>query len=204
MSEPIATPVNTRPGRPLGLTLAILATALIYSIFPLIELGFSLLIMNHFNNIEWTMPWEGGSDVIFSGANVAVVQVADVARVAVLGIGFLVIAVLAWRGKPAWSRYALFFGTLLLNGLALVSLLIARFTPSDPAQGFTSADGFAQSAQVTYVVVSSLVTMYLVWYMNRAPARAFYRGYYLPSETDGKAVDENGSATMTLPKGERV
>jgi hypothetical protein len=37
--------------------------------------------------------------------------------------------------------------------------------------------------------MSALVSFYVVWYLNRGPARAFYRGYYLP---DPSGVPQTG------------
>jgi hypothetical protein len=177
-------PVTTqpRPGRPFGLTLAIVATTMIYSVVPLLQLGFDLLLMNHFRTLDMSMPWNEGDEVVFAGANADIVSAGDVVLVSVSGIAFLVVAFFAWRGKPAWSRYLLFFGVLGLNALYLVVVLSTLLRPVDLSQGFTSADELVRSSQIGYLLMMSLVTVYLVWYMNRAPARAFYRGYYLPAE----------------------
>lgn len=176
MSEPL------RPGRPFGLTLAIFATTLMYSIVPITQLGFNLLVMNHFNNLDLNMPWSGGDEVIFAGADANIVSVRDILLVGGVGIGFLVIAIFAYRGRPAWSRHLLFYSVLVLNAVYLVTILSNILRPSDLSQGFTSADDFFRSTELGYLVMMSLVTLYLIWYMNRAPARAFYRGYYLPAE----------------------
>jgi hypothetical protein len=48
--------------------------------------------------------------------------------------------------------------------------------------GFTSADAIFDALRSGEVLLMLLVALYVVWYMNRAPARAFYRGYYLKRE----------------------
>jgi hypothetical protein len=180
--------VQLRPGRPFGLTLAILATTLMYSIMPLMQLGFTLLVMNHFQSLDMTMPWNGGDEVLFAGADTDLVNLREVIIIGGLGIAFLAVAILAWRGRPSWSRHLLFFGALGLNVVYLLSIASRFFQTADLSQGLSSSDDFFRSAQVGYLIATSLVTLYLVWYMNRAPARAFYRGYYLPHELEGRTA----------------
>ncbi len=182
MTEPETNSV-ARPGRPLGLTLAILATTMIFTIMPLLRLGLDLLIMSRFNNLDYTMPWggEGGTEAIFSGGNADLIDAGELALITTLGVGFLIIAIFAWRGRPAWIRFVLFWAVLSLDVIYGLLILRSLLAPPDLTQGLSSADGFVQSTQVGYLLLIMLVTLYLIWYMNRAPARAFYRGYYLPA-----------------------
>ncbi|MBC8170629.1 MAG: hypothetical protein H7X77_03120 [Anaerolineae bacterium] len=177
-----------RPGRPLGLTLAILATAFIFSIVPLLRLGLDLLIMQHFNSLTWpSLPYgEGEVEPIFSGGETHLVNLPELLLVSTLGTAFLIVAIFAWRGKPVWIRFILYWGVLCLDVIYTLLILRSILMPVSLEQGLTSIDGTLRSSQIGYLVMIILVSLYLLWYMNRAPARAFYRGYYLP-ETE--AVD---------------
>ncbi|HEX2622281.1 MAG TPA: hypothetical protein VHL11_19115 [Phototrophicaceae bacterium] len=183
MSEP--------PGRPLGLTLAILANAFIFSVVPLLRLGFDLLIMNHLNNLHYTIP-SGGQEIepIFSGGNANIVSSSELILISFLGIAFLVVSIFAWRGKPWWIRYVLYWGVLVLDIIYTPLIIGSILKPLDISQGISSADGFLKSSQIGYLASIILVSMYLLWYMNRAPARAFYRGYYLPTPATLKSEVE--------------
>jgi hypothetical protein len=75
---------------------------------------------------------------------------------------------------------------LLLTGLTAAIGLINVFMPDSIAVGLDSGRALAQQLQVTRIAFSTLIALYVLWYMNRAPARAFYRGAYLP-EPDGES-----------------
>lgn len=173
-----------RPGRPLGLTLAILATAFIFSIVPLMRLGLDLLIMNHFNNLTWKVDYGSGEmEPIFAGGETQIVNLPELLLVSTLGIAFLLVSILAWRGKPVWIRFVLYWGVLCLDVIYTLLILRSVLMPANLEAGITSIDGTLRSSQIWYLITIILVSLYLLWYMNRAPARAFYRGYYLPEPT---------------------
>jgi hypothetical protein len=188
--NPVSSPpqsVAKRPGRPLGLSLAILATSCLFSVMPLFQLVLDLLVSEHLNRVinEWTMPFgEDGGEVepVFAGVEAQFLGDGQSVALAALGLGFLGVAWIAWRGRPRWGRL-IFFGAVLTLDVIYGWLLIqAILAPVDPSQGFDSSQEIVRSSYVVYLVSVIVITVYLLWYMNRAPARAFYRGYYL-SET---------------------
>jgi hypothetical protein len=60
--------------------------------------------------------------------------------------------------------------------------VVLRFAVAGPSPqaGLTSGDAFFSALDTGRIVIGVLVFLYVYWYMNRAPARAYYRGYYLP------------------------
>lgn len=180
--------VTERPGRPLGLSLAILACVCLFSLFPLGELGLKLIIQERFSRFEEIMipsfdeeePFVGA---IASGGSVTLVTETELWLQAGLGVAFLIVCIFAWRGRPPWVRYVLFVMVLGLTLLSAAITLSQLLSPPALEDGITSADGFFQQARCGQLVLTILIPLYMIWYMNRAPARAFYRGYYLPTPT---------------------
>jgi hypothetical protein len=65
--------------------------------------------------------------------------------------------------------------------VTLISILIeVGVTRPGPTldQGIDSAQSLSNTVLTGRIVGSILVALYVIWYANRAPARAFYRGYY--------------------------
>jgi hypothetical protein len=144
--------------RPLGLSIAILATALLYGIWPTLP----VLLMFWLNaqgrligaEIVNTLGWVNAG----------------------LGLLTLIASVMAWIGRPRWSRWALIALVLLATVFRLYQVaqtLISHPTFIGEVSG--SLSGFAQPLAVCQLPLLVIVPLYITWYMNRAPARAFYR-----------------------------
>jgi len=166
-----------RPGRPFGVTLAIIASACLFSILPLLQIGIILMVRQHFLNMDFQ---DSGLDLIAMGGDFLGVSESSLLLQLFLGLGFLVIAILAWRGRPSSVRFALIGAVFVLTALKLVSVVAPFFTTPDFQAGTSSLDGIMRSLGTGQLILEVLVLLYVVWYMNRGPARAFYRGYYLP------------------------
>ncbi|MEP7285451.1 MAG: hypothetical protein ABI947_06760 [Chloroflexota bacterium] len=143
--------------RPLGLLIAILATALIYGIGPLVPLAMVLIINLRGRNII-------GADLgnLISGFNIVLAAVT------------LIVCVQAWIGRPRWSRWIL----IAIVWIASLSQLIGLVQPAKPSSTGIVGTDFSQFSQPVYIcqlMIYVLVPLYITWYMNRAPARAFYR-----------------------------
>ena len=78
--------------------------------------------------------------------------------------------------------WALTFITLIVNIWPAVTASCTQL----PCDSSLDLGRTLAAAQVPLFV---LVPLYVLWYLNRAPARAFYRGYYLPDPAD-KTVAE--------------
>jgi cytochrome bd-type quinol oxidase subunit 2 len=176
--KPEAT-LRPKPGRPLGVSLAVTASILLFSFVPLIQVVFLLNLRQHI-----FIDSETGA----SGVNVLGVSDTNLLIQFVLGLVFFVIALFAWRGRPASMRFVLLAAVLLLTVLTVTLTILPQLTQPacDPAtlQSCDSSVEVSRSIAWGRLVVTLLVPLYVVWYVNRGPARAFYRGYYLPDPAD--------------------
>ena len=166
-----------RPPRPFGVTLAIIASLLLFTAFPLMEVGMLLSVRLHFANLTL----EGAGPQPFAmGADFLGIPDSKIFLQAIIALVFLVIAIFAWRGRPSFMRYVLIAACAGLTLFNILNVVVAQLSQQNLADGISSLDSILNSLSVGQFVISLLVTFYVVWYLNRGPARAFYRGYYLP------------------------
>ncbi len=169
-----------RPGRPLGVTLAIVCSVVVFSFIPLAHVYF-LLRIRHIMSF-------GPESVV--GFNITGLSTANLLLEIGLSISFLVIAVITWRGKPAYMRHV-FVGTVLLLGVVFTVAFVLPPLLQNPTlteTGLDSGQDAARRQAINFLIATAIVSLYVVWYMNRGPARAFYRGYYLP-DPDAKDAE---------------
>lgn len=179
-----AADTQPRPGRPLGLSLAILLCVMLYSVLPFALLGLDFMIQSRFQQFDdMTIPMPDGEELraIAAGSDAELVNTRRLVIEAGLGLGFLVIAVFAWRGRPRWMRLLLMAFVLFFAAFNAYAIFMALTRIPSLDEGITSADGLVNSFLIGRLVITVLIPVYVVWYLNRAPARAFYRGYYLPA-----------------------
>jgi hypothetical protein len=180
--------------RPLGLTIAITAIAALYGALPLLEVYFlhrlsvtadEAYLMGGVEISSWT--WLEG---LFGGV-------------------VLIICLLAWWGRPPWIRFVLIAAILLPTALNMVRIAEALTNPVDPIFGGQTQEAIRDflTCQLPGFVV---VPLYATWYLNRAPARAFYRRVPLsrvarqapdsasPDQPDGEADNSASHAAKTL------
>lgn len=148
---------TTRRYRPLGLMIAIAATAVGYGLLPM----FPLLLM------LWTRATQRLAGIDFIGGSVGWLGVG-------LGVVTLIASVAAWVGRPRGVRLFL-IGMVWIQVIFTVARLIASLS-SPPT--LTEVGGtFAPTATglICQAPLLTLVPLYVTWYLNRAPARQFYR-----------------------------
>lgn len=181
----ITTPLSSeRPLRPFGLSLAIFASVVLFSVLPLMQIGLVLSVRQHFADQDYQFGEDGAVRAAASGGDVLGIGDAELLLRGLIAGAFLMIAIGAWIGRPRAVRIvmlvavlALAFGTIALN-------LLPMLNPPALQEGITSGESFQQPFRTAEIVLTILVPLYVVWYMNRAPARAFYRGYFLPLPAD--------------------
>jgi hypothetical protein len=145
--------------RPLGLSIAIVATAILYGIFPLMPVVFLLLINTQGRTI--------GAELVDSLALLN----------AALGLLILAASVLAWLGRPQWARWILIALVVLATALRLYGVMQTIFSrTSSISEVGGNLSALAQPLAWCQLPLLILVPLYIAWYMNRAPARAFYTG----------------------------
>jgi hypothetical protein len=76
--------------------------------------------------------------------------------------------------------------TLVTAALSIAPLL----AQPNLSQGIDSGAAIAQTLLSGRLIFSLLLALYVVWYMNRGPARAYYRGYYLTDPNEGEVVKQ--------------
>jgi len=170
----------TKPPRTLGVSLAILAGVFLFSCLPLTQTAV-LLVLYARQNPEILPSQQSGQDLpTIVGADVLELSLPAILVQAVLALGFVVVAILTWRGKPAPMRFVFVGVVILLTAGNLIQLLtfVAAPAPS-PQTGMDSAGDLSRAVTVSQLCVTLLIPTYIVWYMNRGPARAFFRGHYL-------------------------
>jgi hypothetical protein len=78
-------------------------------------------------------------------------------------------------------RFIMVGAVILLTVIQLISVVASQLSAPDFQAGSSSLDGLMNSIGIGQFILQLLVLLYVAWYMNRGPARAFYRGYYLPN-----------------------
>lgn len=169
-----------KPGRTLGLSLAIAASVMLFTLIPLMQVAMVLIVQFRLQSAQPVLPFteEGVAPIAMGGNYTGLPDVALFVQT-LLGLAFLIIAIFAWRGHPQSIR-KIMIGTVL--GLTIFTLIVSVLPliqqPSLEA-GFDSGNDLSRSLSASRFVLSVLIPLYVVWYMSRGPARAFYRGYYL-------------------------
>ena len=102
---------SARPPRTVGLSLAILASGMLFSVLPLLQMMLLLLLRYRFSRIDLAAPGQAdGVAPLAVGGDFIGIDSSIVTLQTLMGIVFLGIAVLAWRGRPAWIRFAMLAG----------------------------------------------------------------------------------------------
>ncbi len=179
-----------KPGRPIGVSLAIIMSVIWFAVLPLLQVGLLLLIQQRFQNLDFTA---GGIEPIAYGGDFLGVPVWILVVQVICGILILFVAVFAWRGRPRWMRQALPGAVILLTMTTLFLTLRQATTQPDLQAGISSMDAISTAILKGEFLGSLLVMLYVVWYMNRGPARAFYRGHYLIRPTQTAFEDHPGA-----------
>lgn len=148
---------TTRRYRPLGLMIAIAATGVGYGLLPMFPLLLSL----------WTNLTQRLAGIDFIGGSVGWLGVS-------LGALTLIACVAAWIGRPRGVRLFL-IGMVWIQVIFNVARLIASLSsaPTLPEVGGTFLSGVP--TLICQAPLLTLVPLYVTWYLNRAPARQFYR-----------------------------
>jgi hypothetical protein len=162
---------------------------MLYTLFPLALLAMVLIVQRHFQNLDFS---GSGIEPIAVGGDFMGVNPINLVIQAIVSLVYLVIAVFAWIGRPSSIRYIMLAAVLLMTLYSLLQTISQTLAQPTISQGVSSLDATLSSASCGQFALSTLVTLYVAWYLNRGPARAFYRGYYLPDpdETNSTSVQE--------------
>lgn len=160
------------PPRTIGISLAILLVVVFFSLFPFIQTGYKLILQDRIRQ----------SQVIVGSNFHLTTPIDEISQSSLIGlvseiippIVFFILCFLTWLGKPSYIRHIFW--------IAVVSWVVGmwvRLYAVKEDEALFASNGFIHTIQIIYAIFSSIVGLYVVWYINRAPARAFFRGYYL-------------------------
>lgn len=170
---------NSKPPRTLGISLAIILSLIAYTVIPMIRVIFTWVVRQRVRAAGFNM---GGADVLGGGMlGFAGVTDTELLLRMVPALLFIAIAILAWRGKPAVIRLVMVAAVIMLTlwNMALDIWKIWQSRQIDAADGFYAESSLLAAYQPALFGFFMVVMLYTVWYLNRGPARAFFRGYYL-------------------------
>jgi magnesium-transporting ATPase (P-type) len=171
-----------KPSRPFGLSLAITAGLILFTVLPLTVTALLLYIRSYIYRNE------GGA---LGGASVTNVSDTPFVILIVVGIFFLFVSIFAWRGRPRQMRWL--YPAVVLAYTAVVVLgvaLPAVTTPPSLEQGLDSGQDLARRVLSGYSGACLALGVFTVWFANRWSARAFFRGYY--TDKDRALMEEMG------------
>lgn len=168
-----------KPPRTLGISLAILVSVMLFTVIPLLQVAIVLIFEARTRSIDMAALTGDPDGVlpIATGTSIGGASSAFLIVQALLGVVFLVIAVFAWRGRPTSIRSVLLIAVVILTGFYVWDTFSALFIPATAAT-LDAGAGTARALQWLRLGANLLLPLYVLWYMNRAPARAFYRGSY--------------------------
>lgn len=173
----------TKPSRPFGLTLAILAAWLFFTGIPLAVTALIFYVNSYVYRDQATG--------MTSGMTLTNFQVLPFTAVITASVLMAFVGLFTWIGRPTWMRLVfpslVFTYTLITMLGVLIPLLSTQPTLLD---GADSAQGVFEALFSGYTGMTLLLTLYTVWFCNRWSTRAFFRGYY--TEKDKRVMAEIG------------
>lgn len=169
--------LKTKPGRPFGVTIAIFLSVLMYTILPLMEVVY-LLVVNQLIYHDSETGAIIGFDLLASAGSPIFVQ-------SFIALAFLLVAIFAWRGTYPQIRN-IYIATVVGLTIAFIILQIIPYLFVQPniEEGINSTDVIKQQGRLFQLILLLLIMLYVVWYMNRWAAKAFYRGFYIESDAE--------------------
>ncbi len=174
---------GARVRRPPGVTLATAAVALLYGVRPLVEIAL------------WSRLDATAEEALLPGG-------VDITTWAwaegVFGAVMLVLCALTWWGRPAWIRWGLIGAMLTLTAINLARIVQAWGVELDPIFG-GQLQSTLRSALLCQLPMMVLVPLYVVWFLNRAPARAFFRQRANRAALDPEREARVETETVTPP-----
>ena len=143
------------PGRTVGLWLALLGVFIFFGLVPLIPPLFIVILH-------------------FEGHNLSPSDSAFWAPV-VVGLLTIVTCVFAWAGRPRSAR-GLFLAVATLAAVVNFNAAAhpASLTSGGGGLGGGNFDSVLQTLGNCLIPIRIVILLYTLWYVNRAPARAFY------------------------------
>lgn len=164
-----------KPRRPFGLTLAMVAAVVTFTVVPLIEVLFVFAIQEVRVSVE-SGGMMGGAFIGFTIMPLLVQML--------VSIVFFFITLVAARGKPARMQWVYPLVVVVVG----VGFLLLRVLPisssSSPEAGYDSLMVFRQTVLNCGLWIILGIIGFTVWFSRRWSVRAFFRGYYTPEDVE--------------------
>lgn len=148
------------PARPLptfGLRLGLMVTFMTMGVTPLLKVYIAYRLNAGENEIAWGVPFD-----------------LWIKLVGICAVATLIATVLAWRGRPAAIQWIL--PILLVMSLILICAEAAvRYYSDCPTCIIQVNQDFINRIFRFLIPLQVLTVIYMVWYINREPAKRFYR-----------------------------
>lgn len=166
---------SERVVRPLGLTIAILGAIVFAAVIPLLE----YYIARRLHAPDDAILLSGG------------IPFDNWTRITALaGILVIITGVVAWHGRLPYIRF-IFQGAVILSVTLSFAKAVARSNPDTGLSNtFEEAVNTVVRCQTPLV---GIILIYILWYLNRAPSRAFFAHRPL----HGAPKNQNGYTTET-------
>jgi hypothetical protein len=177
----MSTPTE-KPKRPFGVTLAILMCILLFAILPSLTVFLHVTIQQHVqSNNTFILPDGTEINAVSGGDDDLKIDRTTLYQQTAISVVVIILAIFAWRGKPSWIRFV-FIGIVFIISAILIyqNFLLFESNPLEGGTGQTWIE-FLSNSNILFLIC---LPIYVIWYFNRAPSRAFYRGYYLQEELD--------------------
>lgn len=185
-----------RPGRPFGISVAVALSLTIFVMVPLVELIFLLAVTGI------RVQEEAG---VLAGTNSAALPMPLICAQGGLAGGFLILALLAWRGNPRWVGFAYPLAVVAYSAVLLFVRLLPSLTTSPTLSG--GIDSFDSAQRIIDWILVGIVLFLLIytpWFFNRWSARAYFRGAYLQSDLDQLAAMGISTPPVEAPAAPRI
>jgi hypothetical protein len=145
--------------RPPGLALAIIAAVIFFSISPAIRFY-----------LAWRLNRGIAGDGEIIGAAIPLNTFSYIS--AGMALVVLLTAIVAWIGKPPQARLLFLGAVVAMSGLVLGENL---YRILEPTPYWSSSDELLADFLRCQFPFQIAISLYIIWYCNRAPARAFYQ-----------------------------
>jgi hypothetical protein len=106
----------------------------------------------------------------------------------IVGVLIMVGSVFAWLGKPPMMRW-IFQIMVLASGLLLIGEAFTRIYGDTSVSGMGSLNDVASDSSQCLIPTYFGTLIYVLWFMNRAPARAFYTQTPMEKWQESEATD---------------
>ncbi len=142
----------------LGLRLGLMATFMIIGIAPLIKVYIAFRLNAGDEDTIWRVPFDTWTILVGFGSG-----------------SLLLVSFMAWRGWPP-GIHKIFQGVLIATMVFIIVETTVRYYDEGCVNCMTSIqEDVITDAFRCLLPIQLLTSVYILWYINRAPARAFYK-----------------------------